>query len=435
MLPDWQMVIISTVQAILYLSIYKSISGKMISLLRFLIFWFFIAIVIIKISYFVFVPLILTLVLFNKNQNLNLIYFYSVYTIFFGSLFGYFFSIICWDILGEAIFQQYDFLLNITIIPFFPLLCHYLLMRLLKPNLDFLRKFVDQLNKKILFLINALLTICCTIQFTIYYIEAYIINTPNPFRFYTIALFIFTIVLLFVYLNRKIRELDKQLIQSLKDAQLSDLTSYVQQIELMYDEIQSFRHDYRNVLISLNESIKTKDLTIIEQTYTEVLNREGIALSDDHYSLAKLNNLKTLPIKGVMSTHIISAWQKNIQVHLEIEDIIEQEAIDVLDYVRIVSILLDNAIEATEQTNEPKITIAFIKESKNQEIRLLIENTCLAEKIDIAKIFQKGYSTKGADCGLGLFTVMSLLNNYSNVSLQTECHPFLFRQLLIIKKE
>ena len=238
-----------------------------------------------------------------------------------------------------------------------------------------------------------------------------------------------------IYLNIKTRQLDKQRIQQLKDNQLADLTSYVQQIEAMYSELRSFRHDYHNVLISLNQSIKTKDLSVIEDTYARILETEGIVLEDDHYALGKLNNLKTLPIKGIFSTHIIQAWQKNIPVHLEIEDIIQDEPIEVLDYVRITSILLDNAIEAAEDAENPFVTIVFLKNKKEKEIQLTIENSCSDEPIDIVRIFDKDFSTKGKNRGLGLATIQTILQNYTNLSLQTEYQDGVFRQILMIKEE
>ncbi|WP_242551202.1 GHKL domain-containing protein [Enterococcus hulanensis] len=306
---------------------------------------------------------------------------------------------------------------------------------MIRPSISFLEKYQDNWNQIFLLIINVLLTLCCIIQFSNYWIEEYVLKGENPVRKYLIVVFILVIILLIVYLNIKTRQMDKQRIQELKDNQLADLTSYVQQIEAMYGELRGFRHDYHNVLISLNESIKTKDLSIIQDTYNRILNQEGIALDDEHYSLARLNNLKTLPIKGIFSTHIIQAWQKNIPVNIEIDDVIQNEAIDILDYVRIASILLDNAIEAAEKAENPFLTIVFLRDETMNKIQLIIENSCPDEVIDITKIFKKDYSTKGENRGLGLATVQAILQNYTNLSLQTEYQFGVFRQVLMIKEE
>ena len=397
-----------------------------ISILVYLIFSYgiFVAIMI----YFLFIGKKL-----NKDCNINLIWFFGIYTIFSYVVFAYFMNSSISFIIGEKLFDQYMYLVNIAVSPIFSIVCNLVLLRLIKPSISLLEKFQDSWNQVFLLFINVLLTLCCIIQFGNYWIEKYILKDENPIRKYLIAIFILVIVLLVIYLNIKTRQLDKQRIQQLKDNQLADLTSYVQQIEAMFDELRSFRHDYHNVLISLNQSIKTKDLSVIEDTYTRILETEGIVLEDEHYALGKLNNLKTLPIKGIFSTHIIQAWQKNIPVHLEIEDIIQDEPIEVLDYVRITSILLDNAIEAAEDAENPFVTIVFLKNKKEKEIQLTIENSCSDEPIDIVRIFDKDFSTKGKNRGLGLATIQTILQNYTNLSLQTEYQDGVFRQILMIK--
>ena len=399
-----------------------------ISILVYLIFSYgiFVAIMI----YFLFIGKKL-----NKDCNINLIWFFGIYTIFSYVVFAYFMNSSISFIIGEKLFDQYMYLVNIAVSPIFSIVCNLVLLRLIKPSISLLEKFQDSWNQVFLLFINVLLTLCCIIQFGNYWIEKYILKDENPIRKYLIAIFILVIVLLVIYLNIKTRQLDKQRIQQLKDNQLADLTSYVQQIEAMYSELRSFRHDYHNVLISLNQSIKTKDLSVIEDTYARILETEGIVLENDHYALGKLNNLKTLPIKGIFSTHIIQAWQKNIPVHLEIEDIIQDEPIEVLDYVRITSILLDNAIEAVEDAENPFVTIVFLKNKKEKEIQLTIENSCSDEPIDIVRIFDKDFSTKGKNRGLGLATIQTILQNYTNLSLQTEYQDGVFRQILMIKEE
>lgn len=390
-------------------------------------------------NYFFFVFLIVYFFCIGKfigqQTNTKILWFYSVYTVFSYALFGYILGVSLDFLLGETTYVRYSYLIEMLLTPIISIVISSLIAHLIRPSLLFLNKYSEDNSQIFLLFINLLLTSCCIIQFSNYWIERYLLKGENPFRKYLIAVFILVIVLLIVYLNIKTRQLDKQRIQELKDNQLADLTSYVQQIETMYGELRSFRHDYHNVLISLNESIKSKDLAVIENTYNQVLNSEGLTLDDEHYSLARLDGLKTLPIKGVFSAHIIQAWQKNIPVHIEIDDTIQDEPIEILDYVRITSILLDNAIEAAEKSENPFLTIVFLKNQADKELQLIIENSCPNEPIDITKVFKKDYSTKGENRGLGLATVQSILQNYTNLSLQTEYQLGVFRQVLMIKEE
>ncbi|WP_438762648.1 GHKL domain-containing protein [Enterococcus sp. AZ194] len=254
-------------------------------------------------------------------------------------------------------------------------------------------------------------------------------------RGYMVLIFIITIISLLRYIDNKIKAWDQAQIQQLKDAQLTDLSSYVEQVEAMYNELRSFRHDYRNILISLNESVQTQDTTIIKETYEQILNDEGLKLQDEHHSLAKLNLLKTLPVKSVFSSHVIKAWESGIAVNLEIQQTIADENIDTLDYVRIVAILLDNAIEAALESTQPLMNIVYLKNEETNDVQLIIENSIVEKEINLHRIFEKGYSTKGQKRGLGLNTVQTILKSSHQVSLHTEYNRQLFRQTLIIKGE
>ncbi|MGM0303210.1 two-component system, LytTR family, sensor histidine kinase AgrC [Enterococcus sp. AZ048] len=370
----------------------------------------------------------------SKGSSTNMIWFYGVYTTFSYSVFAYLMNSTLLFILGETLFDQYMYLINIVFSPFFSVVCNLLLLHLIRPSLTFLKRNLDNANHYFLFFINVLLTLCCVLQFSYYWIERYLLKDGTGIRKYLILLFISIILLLVLYLNLKTKKMDAERIQQLKDTQLADLSSYVHQIEAIYGELRSFRHDYHNMLISLSESIKSKDISLIEDTYNKILNHENLVIDKEHYSLTRLNNLKTLPIKGVISAHVIQAWQKNIPVRLEVEDVIENESIDILDYVRVVSNLLDNAIEAAEKDAHPFLNIAFFKNDSEREIQLIIENSCSENSLNIVKIFQKGYSTKGTNRGLGLATVQAILQNYQNLSLQTEFQAGVFRQTFVIRE-
>lgn len=73
---------------------------------------------------------------------------------------------------------------------------------------------------------------------------------------------------------------------------------------------------------------------------------------------------------------------------------IQDEPIDILDYVRITSILLNNAIEAAEKSENPFLNIVFLKNADDNEVKLLIENSCPNEVIDITKVFKKAIQQK-----------------------------------------
>ena len=104
----------------------------------------------------------------------------------------------------------------------------------------------------------------------------------------------------------------------------------------------------------------------------------------------------------------------------------------IYEFARILGILLDNAIEAAEQSNEKLINISFRKDDKNKRNIILIENSYANKEIDIDTIFHKGYTEKENHSGIGLWEVRKLLSKNNNVNLFTTKTDSLFKQQLEI---
>ena len=101
-----------------------------------------------------------------------------------------------------------------------------------------------------------------------------------------------------------------------------------------------------------------------------------------------------------------------------------------LDFLTIVSILCDNAIEASVEASQPRVSIAFIKNGAQETF--IVENSIKEESIDVSEIFSFGVSSKGEDRGVGLYTVMKIVESYPNASLNTTCQDQVFRQVLAV---
>ena len=64
-----------------------------------------------------------------------------------------------------------------------------------------------------------------------------------------------------------------------------------------------------------------------------------------------------------------------------------------LDFLTIVSILCDNAIEASAEASQPHVSIAFFKNGAQETF--IIENSIKEESIDISEIFLLEQVLKG----------------------------------------
>ena len=100
------------------------------------------------------------------------------------------------------------------------------------------------------------------------------------------------------------------------------------------------------------------------------------------------------------------------------------------ELVRILGILLDNAIEATKTCNKKQINMLFQAGKKEDKIK--ISNTYQDSEINLIEIFEKGFSTKEKNNGLGLWEIKQILQRNSNLELYTHKIDNVFFQELSI---
>lgn len=92
---------------------------------------------------------------------------------------------------------------------------------------------------------------------------------------------------------------------------------------------------------------------------------------------------------------------------------------------------MDNAIEAAEECNYKKINLALIKKEKSKII--IIQNTYKHKNINVKKIYEQSYSTKGNDRGLGLSTLKESISKANNIILDTQISEEFFTQIITIQ--
>ncbi len=237
---------------------------------------------------------------------------------------------------------------------------------------------------------------------------------------------LFTISLL--YLNYREKEKEEKAVQFLKDQQLIELSKYSTHVESLYREIRSFRHDYTNILVSLSEAIQDEDISLISSIYNTVIVDSDKKFYKGKYDIAKLSNIQNPAMKSLLSTKLIEAQNRNINISVEIEDLIDIPKIELIDFIRILSVLMDNAIEAAERCDDGQITFAYFQDGGSKV--LLIENTIEEEKIDIEDMYKYGYSSKGSNRGIGLSNVRTILSKYPRINISTTSYSNQFSQKL-----
>ena len=245
----------------------------------------------------------------------------------------------------------------------------------------------------------------------------------------------FILVFYLLFFMGVIKKLDTYLKEKLQEKlnqeqtlRYRDMERYSRHIEELYKEVRSFRHDYSNLLTSLRLGIEEEDMEQIKEVYDSVLKDSSEKLHDNKYDLGRLVNIRDKALKSLLAGKFLKARDKKIIFNVEVPEEIQVEGMRLLDFLTIVSILCDNAIEASAEASQPHVSIAFFKNGAQETF--IIENSIKEEGIDISEIFSFGASSKGEERGVGLYTVMKIVESHPNTSLNTTCQNQVFRQVL-----
>lgn len=242
-------------------------------------------------------------------------------------------------------------------------------------------------------------------------------------------LFLAYFMLLMIIMYILIKNIAKEMEYKNKQAQLQNLQDYVGKLESLYTDMRGFRHDYINILSSMIGYIENKDIDSLEKYFNEKIAPLGKGMESNNFKIGLLKNIKIPEIKGILSSKLIRAQELSIDVFIDVAEEIEKIDMDIIDLSRITGILLDNAIEAAEKSDKPSIKVAFI--NKKKSVFIIIINS-IDEEVPIYKIYQKGFSTKGENRGLGLYNLKEITGKYKNVSIDTLIENGEFKQFIEI---
>ena len=244
--------------------------------------------------------------------------------------------------------------------------------------------------------------------------------------------FICLLLIFFAMNSYKVR-VEKEIALKQKKFEQEHLQTYTDEIVALYNEIRGFRHDYAGMLVSMQMAIDSKDLQEIDRIYNQVLVKANQKLRSDKYTYFDLNNIEDSALRSLIAQSIVYARNNDVEFTLEVKDIITRLSIDLLDLVRIMSVLLNNAVEGAAESYSKQMEVAVIK--MDLETVIVIQNSCKIIMTPSEDLFELGFSTKGRNRGIGLNNVKEILDKYENIILETEMEDSKFRQIIRFKRE
>ena len=355
--------------------------------------------------------------LFNKCMSDSL-YYSIIYDIFA------FISEIIISIVYVSIFnftnESYEsFSLSMFIFSVFNVLIVYLIS-LIKPIDKFITKF-NKIIAKRQYEILYFLVIIVLLFILLIFNET---NLNKEIAFYingiiTICLFIFLIYI--IYNSFQKNRLENN---------YNEMMEYVCKYEKIINEQGKKNHEYNNQLMVIKGY--SNDPKKLNEYLDLIINEHKCG---QNYTIRELSYFPDGGIKGLIYHKISKMEDKGIKYYLYIDKNIKnifEKKFDLKTYqdiTKLLGVFLDNAIDATLETDKKEIE--FEIKIQDNSVIINISNT-FNNKNDVKQIGKKGFTTKGKGHGYGLSIVKDISKNNENIETFKDVDNDKFSQTIII---
>ena len=213
--------------------------------------------------------------------------------------------------------------------------------------------------------------------------------------------------------------------------ELETANLYNKTLSQLVDMNRSFKHDINNIIQAIGGYIELNDMSGLKTYY-----KTGL-LPD----INKVNNLSLLnpdtinspPVFGLLLSKYNLAISKNITFNITSFFDYSTINMNIFDFVKILGILLDNAIEASSESKEKIVELYITIDFYSRKQIFKVNNSYSNKDIDLNQIFNKDYSTKKEKSGFGLWEVKQIVNKAKNLSIQPSKNDLFVTQKLEIK--
>lgn len=245
-----------------------------------------------------------------------------------------------------------------------------------------------------------------------------------------IALCAIIFIIQFVYIRVLIRSIFLKEEMRLQETDRKTLIQYNQDLESNMESLRDIRHDIKNLFLTMGGFVEKSGDSQMRSLYQEHIvpfaNQE-LCKCDLQ---AKLSQIQDESLKSFLYYKMMQGIEQGISIELEIQ--LHGDCnfgIAQIDLIRILGILIDNAIE--EAVSCKGAVAIHIKESAS-EFAFSVRNSTRPQTRERGVI--AGTSDKGFGRGNGLLIVRKIIAKYKNILLNSYFKEDDFVQLLRISK-
>jgi len=227
------------------------------------------------------------------------------------------------------------------------------------------------------------------------------------------------------------KSLHEQLALRQKETEQEILQQYTEQIEQQQGIVSRMQHDIGNILSSMEGYLGNDDIAGLKEYFYTKVKPATKGITVNNLTLARLANIKLPEIKATLAGKLALAQSAGVDTTFEAHDVIEYISVDSVALVRMLGIIMDNAIEELIELGRGQLMVACYEVGDG--VTFVVQNTCRQGIQKLHELEQVGFSTKGESRGLGLSNLAEIANTYpDNINLHTSIEGENFTQKLRI---
>lgn len=238
-------------------------------------------------------------------------------------------------------------------------------------------------------LIIGFLTLCIQLIITAYYIDI----VP-------IIITILSFLLLVSFLILSIYSFTRIIKLSNAKRDLACAEEYNQSLEILYDKVKGYKHDFDNIVSALGGYIENDDMNGLKKYFNEIKKDCKIT---NNLSILNPRIISNPGIYSLLNNKYFKATNSGVTFEIEFFLNLDTLKVNMFKFSRAIGVLLDNAIEEAEKCNDKIVKISFIRENRNNRSVVTVKNTYSNKDVNLEKIFEKGTSNKKEHSGFGLW--------------------------------
>lgn len=248
------------------------------------------------------------------------------------------------------------------------------------------------------------------------------------------AIFVIIIntLLIVIYSFIVYKAMNQKNINMIVEAENVSLMESLHQYEDMVDRQRVDNHENKNQLLIIKNMIKKNDKDVIKYIDTVVKDEK----EDDEALYTKVKSIPSGGLQGIIYQKMLSMKDNRILFSLDVSrDVrkIDLEKMNIEDnykLCKIVGVLLDNAIEESLKIDDRRIMISLYVDD---DMLIIDISNRFDGKIDLDKIDEEGYTTKGEGHGYGLSLVKKLVNGNDCFINERKVNKDVFKQIIKFK--